>query len=130
MIHHAQRLVRTITALLAAVLLLAGTAASGRAIAQETCYQCPRPSRSIDLHPNAGIAPQMGVLQNLTDPTIINILPGQVVNRDAFNRPPSQPNIQILGQQNGQPGQPGQPGAPASAVCRRSAKTASFPIRC
>ena len=54
----------------------------------------------------------MGVLQNLTDPTIINILPGKVVNRDAFNKPPPQPNIQILGQQNGQPGQPGQPGTP------------------
>ena len=52
------------------------------------------------------------MLQNLTDPTIINIKPGQVVNRDAFNRPPQQPNIQILGQQNGQNGQPGQPGTP------------------
>ena len=74
-------------------------------------YQCPnRPT--IQLHPNAGIAPQTGVLQNLTDPTIINILPGKVVDRGAFNRPPPQPNIQILGQQNGQPGQPGQPGTP------------------
>ena len=56
----------------------------------------------------------MGVLRNLTDPTIINILPGKVVNRDAFNRPPQQPNIQILGQQNGQNGQTGQPGRPGT----------------
>jgi hypothetical protein len=86
----------------------------GPAGAQVTnCSECYNPNRpTIQLHPNAGIAPQMGVLQNLTDPTIINILPGQVVNRDALNRPPSQPNIQILGQQNGQNGQPGQPGTP------------------
>jgi len=114
MIHHARRLVLAIAASLTA--LLAGAGTFGPASAQEIgpggCYQCPRPNRSIQIHPNSGIAPQMGVLQNLTDPTIINILPGQVVNRDAFNKPPSQPNIRILGQQNGQPGQPGQPGAP------------------
>jgi hypothetical protein len=112
MIHYARFLVRTVTPLLA-LLLLASAGMQGRAIAQETCYQCQPPNRpTIQLHPNAGAAPQTGVLQNLTDPTIINILPGKVVNRDAFNRPPQQPNIQILGQQNGQNGQPGQPGTP------------------
>jgi hypothetical protein len=112
MIHYARFLVRTVTPLLA-LLLLASAGMQGRAIAQETCYQCQPPNRpTIQLHPNAGAAPQTGVLQNLTDPTIINIKPGQVVNRDAFNRPPQQPNIQILGQQNGQNGQPGQPGTP------------------
>ncbi len=54
-------------------------------------------------------APQTGILQNLTDPTIINILPGEVVNRDAINKPPPQPDLRILGQNNGQQnGQNGQ----------------------
>ncbi len=110
MISHIHQSIRLWTLLLAAVLLGAtGVAGNAQTIGCE--YQCPnRPT--IQLHPNANVAPQTGVLQNLTDPTIINILPGKVVDRGAFNRPPPQPNIQILGQQNGQPGQPGQPGTP------------------
>ena len=110
MTSHIRQLFRLWALLLTAVLLSVAGAANAQTIGCE--FQCPsRPT--IQIHPNAGVAPQMGVLQNLTDPTIINILPGKVVNRDAFNKPPQQPNLRILGQQNGQPGgQPGQPGTP------------------
>ena len=110
MIQHAQNLIRTTAALLTAILLLATVMAPKPAEAQgcefANCYR-PRPPMPGS---RPDTAPQTGILQNLTDPTIINILPGEVVNRDAVNRPPSQPNIQILGQTgpNGQnpPGNP------------------------
>src|SRR6185295_7160132 len=53
------------------------------------------------------IAPQIKALQNLTDPIIINIVPGEVVDRSALNRLPPQPNLIILGQ--GGPTGPGNP---------------------
>jgi subtilisin family serine protease len=53
------------------------------------------------------IAPQIKALQNLTDPIIINIIPGEVVDRSALNQPPQQPVITILGQ--GGPTGPGNP---------------------
>jgi hypothetical protein len=98
--------------LLAAVTFLTAGMPDPAGAQVTNCSECYNLPRGPSLHPNAGVAPQTGVLQNLTDPTIINILPGKVVNRDAFNKPPQQPNIQILGQQNGQPGQPGRPGTP------------------
>ena len=112
MISHIHQSIRLWTLLLAAILLgVAGVAAPAAAQSPYPNVGCDGQCRpSIQLHPNANVAPQTGVLQNLTDPTIINILPGKVVDRGAFNRPPPQPNIQILGQQNSQPGQPGTPG--------------------
>ncbi len=96
--------IRTAASLMAAA-LLAFALMPAPANAQWTCDVNCGPSISITPGARPGLAPQTGVLQNLTDPTIINILPGQVVNRDAVNKPPPQPNIQIFGQGNGQNGQ-------------------------
>jgi subtilisin family serine protease len=109
MTFHIQSFIRTAAALLAAGLIaIALMPASVSAQTRGCEFNCVRSNPMPGSRPNT--APQTGILQNLTDPTIINILPGEVVNRDAINRPPSQPNIQILGQTgpNGQnpPGNP------------------------
>ena len=109
MTFHMQSFIRTAAAILATgFLAIAVTPTPTNAQVRGCDGNCPPPRVTPDPRPNT--APQTGILQNLTDPTIINILPGEVVNRDAINRPPSQPNLTILGQggQNGQNNQTNQ----------------------
>ena len=108
MTSHPRNLVSAL-ALLALTLL---PAASTAQIINPGCDgQCPQRPPIIEIPPprvnSNQIAPQIKAIQDLTDPVLISIIPGEVVNRDALNRPPPTPQLRILGQ----PGTGGGPGA-------------------
>jgi Subtilase family len=100
--------------LLPALALLALALLPATATAQIRCENCPqRPPIEVFQPPRVNsnqIAPQIKAIQDLTDPVLISIIPGEVVNRDALNRPPPTPQLRILGQ----PGTPGGPGTPGT----------------
>jgi subtilisin family serine protease len=103
MVHFLRKFLTAAAALLAFVLL------QQVALSQTNCTFCnqverPTPPPPPSVNSNQ-IAPQIKALQNLTDPIIINIVPGEVVDRSALNTPPNPPVLTILGQ--GTPGQGG-----------------------
>ncbi len=108
MTSHPRNLVSALTLLALALLPAAATAQ----IINPGCDgQCPQRPPIIEIPPprvnSNQIAPQIKAIQDLTDPVLISIIPGEVVNRDALNRPPPTPQLRILGQ----PGTGGGPGA-------------------
>ena len=111
MASHPRNLVSALTLLALALLPAAATAQ----IINPGCDgNCPRRPPIIEIpQPRVNsnqIAPQIKNIQDLTDPVLISIIPGEVVNRDALNRPPPTPQLRILGQ----PGTPGGPGTPGT----------------
>jgi hypothetical protein len=107
MTSHPRNLVSAL-ALLALALLPAAASAQ---VIRGCDGQCPQRPPIIEIpQPRVNsnqIAPQIKAIQDLSDPVLISIIPGEVVNRDALNRPPPAPQLRILGQ----PGTGGSPGA-------------------
>ena len=124
MVQYPRRFIARAAALLTVVLLVI---AAMPVAASAQCNNCDRRPSQPGMRPN--IAPQSGVLQNLTDPTNLpggNGRPGEVVNRDALNQPPPQPNIRILGQ-NGPNGQNGANGPNAPGNSQRITRINGMP---